>query len=307
VFKTPSVSVIIPTYNRPEVLCETMAMALAQDYPDFEVIVVDQTLEPSAAVRAFVEKSGSRLRYIQREVPNLPAARNAGVRISRGEIIVFMDDDVIVGPEYVAAHVHRYHDPSVGGVMGITFAPDESDEAEVLKRDLATFGMREPLADGCFRVESLVGCNSSYRREAFFKAGWADERFGGLGYCEDNDLSFRVGRSGYKLVLDPRVRLVHLALKTGGCGFRDPVHDERVRGEQNRLRLLLMVKHRATFGTSRMLSSLWGEYRGYAMNRATLGSPSALLRRHWRFLRGLFRAVWASIEGPIVSQPEIPA
>ncbi|HXP85601.1 MAG TPA: glycosyltransferase family A protein [Bryobacteraceae bacterium] len=303
----PPVSVIIPTYNRGEVLCETMAMALAQDYPDFEVIVVDQTPEPSAAVRAFVENAGSRLRYIRREVPNLPAARNAGVRISRGEIIVFMDDDVIVGPEYVAAHVHRYHDASVGGVMGITLAPGESDDAAVLTRDLATFGMREPLADGCFRVESLVGCNSSYRREAFFKAGWADERFGGLGYCEDTDLGLRIGRSGYKLVLDPRVRLVHLALQTGGCGFRDPAHDERVRGELNRLRLLLMVKHRATFGTSRMVSSIWTEYRGYALNRTTLTSPAALFRRHWRFLRGLCQAAWAAIEGPIVSQPEIPA
>jgi glycosyltransferase involved in cell wall biosynthesis len=303
----PPVSLVIPTYNRAEVLCETMAMALAQDYADFEVIVVDQTPEPSEAVRAFVEHAGSRLRYIRREVPNLPAARNAGVQISRGEIIVFMDDDVIVGPEYVGAHVHRYTDPSVGGVMGITLAPGESGAADALKRDLATFGMQEPLADGCFRVESLVGCNSSYRREAFFKAGWADERFGGLGYCEDSDLSFRVAHAGYKLVLDPRVRLVHLALKTGGCGYRDPAHDERVRGELNRLRLLLMVKHRTTFGTSRMLSSLWSEYRGYALNRGTLASPATLIRRHGRFLRALSNAVWASIAGPIVSQPEVSA
>jgi GT2 family glycosyltransferase len=304
---SPPVSVIIPTYKRDEVVCDTMTMALAQDYPDCEVIVVDQTPDPSESVRTFVARADPRLRYLHRDVPNLPAARNAGVRVARGEIIVFIDDDVIVGPEYVGAHVRHYSDPSVGGVMGITLAPEELSGEAALERDLATFEMQDTLDGGCFTVSSLVGCNSSYRREAFLKAGWADERFGGLGYCEDSDLSFRVRRAGYKLVLDPQVRLVHLALQTGGCGFRDPAHDERVRGELNRLRVLLTVKHRLTFGTSRMFSALWSEYRGYALNRATLSSPPSLLRRHARFLHALSHAVWASIEGPIVSQPEIPA
>src|ERR1700733_2038251 len=105
---SPSVSVIIATYNRGEVLCDTVAMALAQDYPDFEVIVVDQTPEPPAMVREFVKAAGDRLRYVRREIPNLPAARNTGIRIARGEIVVFIDDDVIIGPEYVTAHVRLY-------------------------------------------------------------------------------------------------------------------------------------------------------------------------------------------------------
>ena len=108
----PPVSVVIPTYNRGEVLCQTMALALAQDYPDFEVIVVDQSAAPPQAVLSFVRTAPTGLRYFRLSTPNLPAARNFGVGQARGEIIVFIDDDVIVGPEYAAMHARNYRDVS---------------------------------------------------------------------------------------------------------------------------------------------------------------------------------------------------
>ena len=299
----PPVSVVIPTYNRGEILCQTMAMALAQDYPDFEVIVVDQTPEPLGSVHAFVEAAGERLRYVRREAPNLPAARNAGVRIARGEIIVFIDDDVIVGPGYLASHVARYGDPALGGVTGMTLAAGEDDEAEVLKRHLGASGMKERLGNGCFRTYSIEGCNCSFRKTAIIRAGMFDERFTGSAWGEDTDLALRVKHLGYLLVLDPEVRLVHLALKSGGCGNRDP-QSERLAHEHHRLFLYHIIKNRAIFGSARMLSILWRAYRACALNRETLGSPQMFARRHWRYLCDLAKAIWWSFEGPLVSQPE---
>jgi len=302
----PSVSVVIPTYRRGETLCQTMAMALAQDYPDFEVIVVDQTPNPLEKVRAFIEAAGARLRYMRRQVPNLPAARNAGVRIARGEIIVFIDDDVIVDPGYIASHVVRYRDPALGGVTGITLAPGEEYEEEMLKRRLRKIGMKERLVDGCFKTYSIEGCNCSFRKEAIIRAGMFDERFTGTAWGEDTDLALRVQHLGYLLVLDPKVRLVHLAMKAGGCGNRD-AQNERVAYEHHRLFLYHIIKNRTIFGSVRMLSILWGAYRANALNRETLGSPLLLARRHWGFLCDLSNAAWAALQGPLVSQPDTVA
>ena len=90
---------VIPTYQRGDVLADTISMALRQDYRNFEVIVVDQSPETPPRVRALLKASADRpLRYLRLSTPNLPGARNAGVRAATGEIIVFIDDDVVIGP-----------------------------------------------------------------------------------------------------------------------------------------------------------------------------------------------------------------
>jgi GT2 family glycosyltransferase len=286
-------------------LCQTIDMALAQDYPDFEVIVVDQTPDPPEAVLACVAAAGRRLRYVRRDVPNLPAARNTGVRIARGEIIVFIDDDVILGPGYVASHVARYGDPGLGAVTGMTLAPSpaENDEAQMLNMRLGASGIKERLDDGCFSTYSIEGCNCSFRKEAIIRAGMFDERFTGSAWGEDTDLALRVKHQGYLLVLDPKVRLVHLALESGGCQNRD-TQNERVASEHHRLFLYHVIKNRAIFGTARMMAILWGAYRACALNRESLGSPQTFATRQWRFLCDLSAAAGAALKGPLNSQPD---
>src|SRR5438046_421159 len=104
------VSLVVPTYDRGEILRQTIEMALNQDYPNLEVIVVDQTRQPLPSVLSFVEDLGDRIKYLRLAVPNLPAARNAAVRASTGEIVIFIDDDVIIGSDYVSAHLQAYSD-----------------------------------------------------------------------------------------------------------------------------------------------------------------------------------------------------
>ena len=301
---SPPVSIVIPTYNRGEILCQTIKMALAQDYPDFEVIVVDQTQDPPEKVRAFVAAADKRLRYVRRDTPNLPAARNAGVRIARGEIIVFIDDDVVLDPGYVRSHVARYGNPVLGAVTGMTLAPSPggNDEAEMLKMRLGAFGIKERLEDGCFRTYAIEGCNCSFRKEAIIRAGMFDERFTGSAWGEDTDLALRVKHQGYLLVLDPKVRLVHLALESGGCQNRD-ARNEHVASEHHRLFLYHVIKNRSIFGTARMIFILWGAYRACALNRESLGSPLTFVRRHWRFLCDLANAAQAAFKSPLNPQP----
>jgi glycosyltransferase involved in cell wall biosynthesis len=94
------VSIIIPTYRRVSEMRLAALSALAQTYPNIEVIVVADG--PDAEARAAVEGIDPRLRYIELAVNSGPAeARNQGVRASRGEWLAFLDDDDTMLPEKV--------------------------------------------------------------------------------------------------------------------------------------------------------------------------------------------------------------
>jgi GT2 family glycosyltransferase len=267
------VSVVIPSYDRGDILADTIGMALRQNHDDFEVIVVDQSAEISPAVAHVLATPDPRLRYIRLATPNLPGARNAGVRAATGEIIVFIDDDVVIEVDFVSSYARLFRDPTVGGAMGMTIVPGEKepDLDEIGRR----FWILERLADGTAVVSWLVGCNSAYRRKAIIEAGMSDERFTGAAWSEDADLSVRVRHAGYRFLYDPRVRLIHLALPSGGCANRKVTDAEKRDEHRYLLFLYFVLKNRAIMGARQTLRNIWRTYRDYAFNR------SLLLSRKW--------------------------
>lgn len=101
----PLVSVIIPTYGRPEFITRCIDSALNQTYPNIEVIVVDDN-NPDTPERAETEKSmeiyssNPKVKYLKHEKnKNGSAARNTGIRAASGEYLAFLDDDDEVMPE----------------------------------------------------------------------------------------------------------------------------------------------------------------------------------------------------------------
>lgn len=290
-FKEPrKVSVIIATYQRGAVLCDTIEQVLAQDYPDLEVIVVDQTPLLPTSIRECIERHSHALKYIRLDRPNLPAARNVGVRASTGDVIVFVDDDVRVDRGYIQSHVRAYdRDPSIGGILGLPLPPQACDEAALIEEVLALFGTQQRLPDGRAYVKTVVGCNCSFLRKAFFEAGMSDERFA-KGWAEDTDLSMRVRHLGYNLLFDPDVRLVHLALPTGGCAFRDEAALEKTKRYRSVLSLFLSLKNAHILGLAESCRRIWGEYRACALNRQLLGNPFLLLRNQCIFASSFTKA-----------------
>src|SRR6476661_2260120 len=86
---TPTFTVIVPTYGRPEFLADALASIVAQSFADFECIVVDDASPEPASLPA-----DSRLRVIRREFNGgPPAARNTGIEAARGRYVAFLDDD----------------------------------------------------------------------------------------------------------------------------------------------------------------------------------------------------------------------
>ena len=97
------VSVVIPTYNRAEFVREAIASVLQQDYPEVELIVVDDGSRDGTA--SVVAGFGPAVRYLWQENRGVSAARNRGVAVSTWDLIAFLDSDDLWAPRKVSAQV----------------------------------------------------------------------------------------------------------------------------------------------------------------------------------------------------------
>src|SRR4051812_23345434 len=107
----PFFSVIIPAYNRAQLIGRTLQTALAQEFSDYEIIVVDDgSTDETATISA---SFGSKVRVMARENAGPGAARNAGIAHATGDYIVFLDSDDLFFPwtlstyrDAIVAHHH---------------------------------------------------------------------------------------------------------------------------------------------------------------------------------------------------------
>lgn len=94
------ISIVIPTYNHRRWISEAIDSALAQTYPDCEIIAVDDGSTDGTG-KFLRERYGDRIRYVYQENRGRGAARNHGVRLARGEYIQFLDADDLILPEKI--------------------------------------------------------------------------------------------------------------------------------------------------------------------------------------------------------------
>lgn len=161
----PFVSVVVPTANRPAVLADCIDSLSAQDYPSYEVVVVDNGSSASAvAAHPLV----SYLRLPQRDAN---AARNAGIEASRGDPICLVDDDVVAPPGWLAglvAGARRNPDADcLGGGIRSRF---ESEPPRTCHRhELAGVSLDGGPED--FEASEVWGGNMAIRRAAYESVG----------------------------------------------------------------------------------------------------------------------------------------
>jgi GT2 family glycosyltransferase len=234
----PSISVIIPTYGREETLRESIADILEQDYPQFEVLIVDQTPTHETATENYLAELNrtKKIRWLRVNWVSLPGARNYGVRCSNYEIVLFLDDDIKLPPGYLKAHGKNYlENPAIGAVAGrvfdrmkladsskdnqtnspytIDYLPPEAMDPAIAWYHIDLVHTTKPQ-----KVISARGCNMSFRKDIFTKHNiWFDERFRGSAVREESDFCLRLRQTGYQIWYDPEANLVHLGEETGGC------------------------------------------------------------------------------------------
>ena len=99
---SPMVSVIVPTYNRPEMLKETIKSILAQSYQDYEIVVVNDCGQDVESILSGLNREDGKIVYIKHtQNRGLAAARNTGIMASRGKYIAYLDDDDVFYPDHL--------------------------------------------------------------------------------------------------------------------------------------------------------------------------------------------------------------
>jgi hypothetical protein len=96
----PSISVVIPTHNRPGLLREAVASIRNQTFPDWEIVIVDDGSQPSVDVASLRKDFGSQIQMVRNEQPlKQPFARDQGVRAATSDVVVHLDDDDLLAPK----------------------------------------------------------------------------------------------------------------------------------------------------------------------------------------------------------------
>ena len=176
------VSVIITTYNRRSYLKEAVSSVLAQEYPEKEVIVVDD----GSTDGSHEEVRGMPVRYIRKENGGISSARNAGIRATEGDYVAFLDVDDLWLKGKLASQIALME--RVGYDISYT------DEIWIRNGKRINQKLRHRKYSGWIFEHCLPLCIISpssvvIRREVFEVAGLFDE---GLAVCEDYDMWLRI-------------------------------------------------------------------------------------------------------------------
>tara|TARA_B110000037_G_scaffold16980_1_gene17524 strand:+ start:4833 stop:5858 length:1026 start_codon:yes stop_codon:yes gene_type:complete len=181
--KSPMISVVIRSYNRLNHVLEIVQVCCTQTYENFEVVILDQSSDNHfKEYSPELNKLDSRFRVVHREPLGGTGARNYGVAYSKGEIILFMDDDDIpIGNNWIADHARNYNDPNCIGVSGrhiydINEIVRYPDIEKAYRRCLTVSALiRGRVFTGINKVKVgvdwLHGNNSSMRRETIINLG----------------------------------------------------------------------------------------------------------------------------------------
>jgi glycosyltransferase involved in cell wall biosynthesis len=207
----PELSVIIPTYNRKEILLKTLAAYQAQSARSeiLEVLVLDDgsTDGTSEAVSEFSSRANIPVQCFLLTHRGPAALRNHGIRRSCGRLLLFGDDDIVPGPDLVAEHLawHKKYPEPVVGVLGLVeWAPEVEPTpfTEWLAKDgvLFAYGHLRPGEEVGFRC--FYSCNLSLKTCFLRENGLFDEDFKGPAF-EDTELGYRLERRGLRLLYNP--------------------------------------------------------------------------------------------------------
>ena len=219
----PFWSVIVPTYRREQVLCETIQYLLGLSYPHYELLVIDQTSDHEEGTQQFIRtcqyRFPERFRWHFVAKANLPHARNVGAELARGSYLLYCDDDIIPPADLIELHMGNLQQPGVGAATGGVsveckkLPPQPRPCVISLDGRIRDYWQYE-VPKGT--TDSLLGANMSVQRQMAIDVGLFDEGYIGRANGEETDFSLRILRQGYKVAYDPAAAVVHLGHPTGG-------------------------------------------------------------------------------------------
>ena len=193
----PLVSVIIPTLNRYEFLKDVLKDLEAQDYPNFEVVVVDQSDEFNAT---FYKDFNLKFKIIKQAEKALWLARNTAIKASNGSFIALSEDDVRIQPDWIKMHLKCL----------------DFFKAEVSAGVFYPMGQQIPTSRSFFAIGSQFATgNAMLHKSVFNKVGLFDRQFEKQ-RMGDGEFGMRAYLEGIKSVSNPLASCVDVKANTGG-------------------------------------------------------------------------------------------
>jgi cellulose synthase/poly-beta-1,6-N-acetylglucosamine synthase-like glycosyltransferase/peptidoglycan/xylan/chitin deacetylase (PgdA/CDA1 family) len=193
----PPVSVVVPAYNEAVVIARTVGSLAASDYPDFDIVVVDDGSSDGTA--EIVESLGLPSVWVVRQ-PNAgkAAALNAGISQTSGEVVVMVDADTIFEPETLRRLVQPFADPAVGAVSGNAKVGNRSTMLGRWQHIeyVIGFNLDRRMYEILQCTPTVPGAVGAFRRDVLNSVGGVS----GATLAEDTDLTLAVGRTGCRVV-----------------------------------------------------------------------------------------------------------
>ena len=222
----PPISVVICTRDRTDLLKGALEAILAVDYPDREIIVIDNAPSNNNTAELVARLP---VRYVKEERPGLDWARNRGIAEASHEIIAFTDDDVRPDRGWLRGIAAGFVDPEIMAVSGLV-APAELETEAQIQYEFGYGGMLQHLH--CFKVDGSklstkellwtsnygVGANMAFRRQVFQDVGNFDPALDvgtptrGAG---DIEMFHRILAKGYSTFYEPTAFVWHVHRRSG--------------------------------------------------------------------------------------------
>jgi GT2 family glycosyltransferase len=197
----PRVSVVVCTYNGGRTLGQCLRSLQALDYPDYEVIVVDDgsTDDTRAILARFPE-----VRAIHQPNRGLSVARNVGLQAATGAVVAYTDSDCYADPQWLTQLVYQLKCSDAGGVGGPNLSPEDGGLAACVA---ASPGQPTHILESDQVAEQVPGCNMAFRREALLAVNGFDPVYRKAG--DDVDLCWRLQHAGYWITFAPGAFVWH--------------------------------------------------------------------------------------------------
>jgi glycosyltransferase involved in cell wall biosynthesis len=212
------VTVIVAAYNGERFLSQALESVFSQDYDPFEVVFVDDGSTDGTGEIA----QSFPVRYLHQENQGLPAARNAALRVARGEFVAFADDDDLLPPSKLTVQARYLSEhPETGCVLGRQeWIVEDGIQAPELKRD-PIFG----------ELGGIQLVSAMFRRAVLDGLGGFDPTYR---YAEDRDLFVRMRERGVEIEVLPDV-VLHKRLHGSNMTMNQPESHPLLRSLKEKL------------------------------------------------------------------------
>jgi GT2 family glycosyltransferase len=213
-----SISVIMPTSHRPQLLHQALASLLKQRYLPREIVVAaykddTESLDELEGWNARATARNVRLSVIRVGEDSMIARQNAAISAATSDVVAFMDDDAAARPDWLERILANYSSASIGGVGGRDVVWLDGAEYSVPARRVGRVSWYGRLTGNHHNVAPrqevsfLKGCNMSFRRELVVELD-AGLR-GPVAYGYEIDLGLSVRARGFRIIYDPDVTVDH--------------------------------------------------------------------------------------------------